>query len=64
MSAITTRNKSVGRICDALGLKHVTYLNINMRCGGLVKITARFNATEDQMNEVAEILGEYELCEK
>ena len=64
MSVISTNHESVGKVCKAFGLEHCFFLNINMKVDSLVTVTARFHATEEQMNEASGILKEFMLCEK
>jgi hypothetical protein len=60
MAIATTTNSAVGRIIDALGLKYVRSLRLNMELNSVVAVVTEQYVTVDQLERLA---GELETKE-
>jgi len=63
MAAITSHDPVCGEICDALGLKRVTSLQLNMKLGEIVRIEAEYFPDKEDLKKLIPILKRYELKE-
>ena len=61
--ALSVANKIGGEICDALGLKHCTLLDIHIAKDEIVTVTAKFCPEVDGAMQFPAILKKYELVE-
>lgn len=60
---VESGNKLGGEICDVLGLKHCTMLNINLRRNRLATVIAKLNIETNDAARIATILKKYRLEE-
>ena len=56
-------NKLGAEICDVLGLKHCTMLNINLRRNSFATVIAKLNIETEDATKIATILKKYRLEE-
>ena len=64
MNLVSGHSKLCKDVCDALGLKHVKSLTLNMDCKSIVTATAEFYVEEDGIKKLPAILQEYYLIER
>jgi hypothetical protein len=61
MALVAGNHKMIGEICDALGLKHCNYLNINFEKNSFARVTARFTPEVDGVKQMQSVLKDFHL---